>query len=175
MKHAPRVALAALALTLLTACGGGDHNDADVAFATGMVPHHEQAVSMAELAADNGASPEVQALAERIEQAQGPEIETMEGWLEEWGEDHHGGGHGSDDHEMPGMMGEGDLEDLEGATGEEFDRLFLTQMIEHHRGAVEMAVTEQEDGKSEEAVELAKRVEETQTREIEEMERLLAR
>ena len=62
-------------------------NDADVAFATDMIPHHQQAVQMAELAADRAGSDQVRQLAEDIEAAQGPEIDTMTGWLDDWGQE----------------------------------------------------------------------------------------
>lgn len=85
-------------------------NDADVTFAQQMVPHQEQAVEMAELAQDRADSGEVLDLAENIEAAQGPESETLQGWLEEWGAEAPSGGmdHGDMGHEsdggMPGMM-----------------------------------------------------------------------
>jgi uncharacterized protein (DUF305 family) len=181
MRHVLRTALAALALTVLTACGGtsggSDHNDADEEFARQMIPHHQQAVMMARLADTNDAGPEVRALATRIAKAQRPEIETMRGWLEDWGSDN---GHDMGDmgdmgsSDMPGMMSSTDMSALQRARGDAFDRLFLTQMIEHHRGAIEMAKTEQSRGKSKAAIKLAGSIEKAQTTEIAEMEQLLA-
>jgi uncharacterized protein (DUF305 family) len=176
--------LALVAALALTACGtsdnsdssGSDFNDADVTFTQSMIPHHEQAVQMARMARLHASTPEVKNLAEVIEAAQSPEIATMEGWLEEWGQDesdsNSGMGHGSDD--MPGMMSDDDLSGLEATTGSGFDRMFLTMMIEHHNGAIEMAKTERSKGKNADAKALAKRIEADQTAEIAQMRKLLA-
>ncbi|WP_121258984.1 DUF305 domain-containing protein [Nocardioides ferulae] len=178
---------AALAATLtLAACGNEDdagtaaeHNDADVTFAQQMVPHHEQAVEMAEVAAARAESQEVKDLAADIEAAQGPEIDTMTGWLESWGEDVPDEGMSGMDHsdmssdDMAGMMTEDELADLEAASGAEFDQMFLTMMIEHHEGAIEMAKTELSEGEFPESVKLAEEIEATQTEEIQMMQDLL--
>ncbi len=126
----------------------GAHNSQDVAFAQGMIPHHRQALEMARLAADRSSSGTVKDLAGRIEKAQDPEIRTMTGWLRSWGEKVPGGtGGGGMDHSasghsgMPGMMGGEDMAALESLTGKAFDAQFLTLMVEHHEGAVEMAET----------------------------------
>ena len=153
------------------------HNDADVTFVQGMIPHHEGALAMAQLADGRAEDPAVLDLAARIEAAQGPEIETMTGWLEQWGEplpDEGMGGmdHGSDGMDMEGMSEE-DMDALDSASGAEFDRLFLEMMLGHHRGAVEMAETEIADGSNADAVQLARDIAESQTAEIEEMETLL--
>ncbi len=194
MKNLARSVAAAAAIVLLAACGadndsgGGadssaDHNQADVTFAQQMIPHHRQALMMSKLARTNDAGPEVAALAERIEQAQEPEIEKMTGWLEDWDEDGAGMGgmggmdHGddeADDGDMAGMMSPGDMRELATARGAEFDRVFLTQMIEHHEGAVEMAQKEQTEGKHAGTLELAEQIERSQTSEIAEMQKLLA-
>ena len=150
-----------------------DVNEADVMFATMMLPHHEQAIEMSDIVLEkDDVDPEVADLAEQIKAAQGPEIQQLEGWLEEWGAD--ADDMGSMDHgSMSGMMSEADLEELRSADGQEASRLFLEQMIEHHRGAVEMAETQVEDGRSPEAVDLARTIVETQNEEIEQMESLL--
>src|SRR5512141_1778545 len=92
------VAVVAAAMFTLAACGAktdtgssttstsSKHNDADVSFAQDMIPHHAQAVVMAELAQTRASDPKVKALAVDIETAQGPEIEQMSGWLKTWGE-----------------------------------------------------------------------------------------
>ena len=154
------------------------HNDADVTFVQGMIPHHEGALFMAQLADGRAGDPRVSDLADRIEAAQGPEIETMTGWLEEWGEplpeeDSGGMDHGSGDMDTEGMT-EQDMTELDSASGAEFDRLFLEMMIQHHRGAVEMAETEITDGSNADGVQLARDIVESQTAEIAEMESLLA-
>ncbi len=153
-------------------------NDADVAFAQGMLPHHEQAVEMAQLAADRAADPRVQDLAARIEAAQAPEIETLSGWLEAWGAEATGStgmGHGEMGHgDTGGMMSEEDMESLGGAAGAEFDRMFLEMMIAHHEGAVEMATTEAAEGRAPDAIAMAEEIRDTQNAEIAEMRQLLA-
>jgi uncharacterized protein (DUF305 family) len=183
----PLAAAAATALAL-TACGTAQDpaepepapttepavafNDADVAFAQGMIPHHEQAVEMAGLA-ESRAGDEVRDLAEEIAAAQGPEIEQMTGLLESWGEappeDMEDAGHG----DMPGMMSGEEMAELEGAEGGEFDALFLEMMILHHEGAITMAETEIEEGADAEARTLAQDVFDAQQAEIEQMTAML--
>ena len=105
---------------------------------TDMIGHHAQALAMAALAPGNGANPEILRLAERITAGQQDEIGTMERWLrarEKPVPDPHHAMHG---HLMPGMLTEAQMQELEQAKGPEFDRLFLTYMIQHHRGAVAM-------------------------------------
>lgn len=116
----------------------GSWNEADVEFVTKMVPHHAQALEIAALAPDRASSPEVLALAERIESTQGPEIDVMQGWLEQQGlppadPDNHG--HAG----MEGMVSGEQLFNLRAAEGGEFDRLFLEAMTRHHEGAITMA------------------------------------
>lgn len=153
------------------------HNEADVMFAQMMIQHHRQAVEMAKLAAGRAANPEVTKLAATIEAAQGPEIRTMSTWLTTWGEevpeesmpgmDH--GGHGG----MPGMMSEADMKTLEALSGGEFDKSWLTMMVAHHQGAVQMAQQQQKDGENPEAVALAKKIQSDQAAEITTMKGLL--
>ena len=186
MKRAVTV-LAALALTLLAACGSDDDpalsapepNDADITFAQDMIPHHEQAVEMAKLAADKAAAPEVTDLARRIEQAQGPEIEQLRSWLQAWGEDETAGGgmagmdHGGSGSAGAGMMSEEEMTSLQSASGADFDRMFLEMMTRHHEGAIDMARTELEQGQLEEVKQMAQRIIDTQQAEINEMRQIL--
>lgn len=194
------IAIALAAALTLAGCGGdntsssggssasSEFNDADVTFAQAMIPHHQQAVVMSKMAQMHASTPEVKQLADKIEAAQGPEIDTMTGWLKAWGKDvpsgsgndmggmnpssgHGTGGMGSS--EMPGMMSDADLKRLAASTGAEFDRMFLTMMIKHHEGAIEMAKTEQADGKNPDAVALAKKIKADQTAEIAHMQDLL--
>ncbi|WP_327585179.1 DUF305 domain-containing protein [Nonomuraea sp. NBC_00507] len=192
-------AVAAGALALLTACGSnGDSmaghegmssssapaattasaspsaafNDADVTFAQMMIPHHEQAVEMADLAATRASDPEIKELAVKIKAAQDPEIQTMKAWLTGWGKAAPEGGMG---HEMPGVMSEEEMKKLDAAKGTEFDKLFAQQMIAHHNGAIEMARTEQTDGSNPEAKELAKTIETAQQAEVERLQKILDR
>lgn len=161
--------------------GAAEHNDADVEFAQMMIPHHEQAVEMAEMALENSESDAVNELATRIKEAQGPEIATMKGWLEDWDEplqaDSGGMGGmdmGGDDSSGEGMMSDDDMEEMESASGAAFDKLFLEGMIAHHKGAVAMAEIELEEGEFPDALALAKEVVDAQEAEITEMESLLA-
>ncbi|TGN64742.1 DUF305 domain-containing protein [Nocardioides eburneiflavus] len=168
-----------------TAANGDVHNDADVEFATEMIPHHADALVMVDMTQGRDLSPELAALTEDIRAAQAPEIESMVDWLTAWGEDvpetsrdhvnSHGGSHGEDEgEEMDGMgMDPDDLTELEDAEGGAFESMWLEMMIEHHEGAIEMAEAEQEDGLFADAVALAESIESSQAAEIELMEELL--
>lgn len=149
----------------------GGHNAADTMFAAMMIPHHSQALEMSGIVLEKkGVPAEVTSLARRIQQAQGPEISTLTSWLSAWGEKHadHGG------HSMEGMMSAEDLEQLKSAQGTAAARLFLTQMIKHHEGALAMARTESRDGKDAKAVELSRKIVTDQAAEIAEMKKMLA-
>jgi len=121
----------------------GSFNQADVDFVTGMIHHHAQALVMAQMAATHGASGPLLVLAGRIINAQRDEISLMSQWLRERGQpvpelDHMDHGpHGAHVH-MPGMLTPEQLARLDAARGPEFDRLFLTYMIQHHEGALVM-------------------------------------
>ncbi len=181
-----RIALTLFAgLAFVAACSekAKDHNAQDVSFAQEMIPHHQQAVEMSTMALAQATSPKVQDLATRIKSAQDPEIRTMKGWLSTWGEpetagsgsmdgmDHGGGGAGEGS--GMGMMTEAQMAELGAAKGVEFDRMFLTMMIEHHRGAVEMSGTQLDKGKHAPAKQLAQTISDAQEREITEMRGLL--
>ena len=168
-----------------TAANGDVFNQADVEFATDMIPHHAQAIEMVTLTDERPLDPAVKQLANQIRDAQVPEVETMTDWLTSWGEevpetsiDHANAGHDmgdmpSMDSDMPGMMGADDIEGLQNASDEEFQDMWLEMMIEHHEGAIEMAKTEQADGKYPDAVSLAKSIETSQTAEIDQIRQLL--
>ncbi|MFE7898398.1 DUF305 domain-containing protein [Streptomyces sp. NPDC057424] len=204
-RRAALVAATGAAAVVLAACGGdgaaggaghgdagshgptgtpsptGAHNPQDVAFAQGMIPHHRQALEMARLVAGRASSGEVKDLAGRIEKAQDPEIRTMTGWLRTWGEDvpastnggmdHSGSGHSG----MPGMMDDEDMAALGKLTGKAFDVQFLTLMVEHHEGAVEMARSEQGKGRYGPAKDMAADIVTAQNAEISEMNKLLGK
>lgn len=160
-----------------TSSSGGQFNDADVTFAQQMIPHHEQAVEMATMAQEQASSPEVKQLADKIAAAQGPEIDTMTGWLEDWGQEVSSDSMSGMDHagsDMSGMMSDDDMESLGAATGAEFDQMFLQMMTQHHTSAIEMAKTEQQDGENPDAIALAEKIEADQTAEIAQMQDLLA-
>ena len=179
-------ALLAVVALVMAACGSDDdptvdgsgpkHNDADVEFAQGMIPHHQQAVEMSDMVLQRGSAAEVKDLATKIKAAQAPEIETMRDWLRSWDEKEeaqadHGGGHDSG----TGMMSDDEMADLEKAPGPELDRMFLEMMIRHHEGAIEMARTELDEGQYADAKKLAQQIVDTQQAEIDTMQGLLAR
>jgi uncharacterized protein (DUF305 family) len=153
-----------------------DHNDADVKFAQMMIPHHAQAVEMSDLILAKTEIPAtVTALATKIKEAQGPEIDTMTSWLKSWNEPTEmAAGHSMSGSGMSGMMDEAVMKELQAAQGTDAARLFLTQMIAHHEGAVTMAKTETSEGKNAEAVDLSKKIVTAQEAEIKEMQELLA-
>jgi len=148
----------------------------DVAFATNMIPHHQQAVDLAALVPRRTTNAELTALAQRISAAQGPEITTMKAFLVQWkenpgdGTDH--GGHGG--HEaMTGMVDDVTMEKLKAGTGAEFDTLWLKSMIGHHQGAIEMAKAELANGQNVDAKSLAQTIIDAQQAEIEQMKTML--
>ncbi|MFJ3519338.1 DUF305 domain-containing protein [Streptomyces sp. NPDC090131] len=155
----------------------GQHNAADVAFAKGMIPHHRQAVEMADLAPTRADSAEVKQLAEEIKKAQDPEIKTLSGWLASWGEQVPA--EGGMDHSMHGagggMMTAEEMENLKNASGKAFDTAFMELMIKHHEGAVAMAKTEQKDGSYQPAKDMADAIITSQTAEITRMNELLGK
>jgi uncharacterized protein (DUF305 family) len=169
------------------------HNDADVMFAQHMIPHHQQAIEMSDVVlAKQGIDPRVTELANQIKAAQGPEIQQMQGWLNQWGSPQmpmpSGSMPGHGDMPMPsgnmpsmsgmpgmaGMMSEEDMAALQNAQGVEASKLFLTQMIAHHEGAITMAQTEIKDGQYPAAVELARSIVAAQQKEIDTMKGMLA-
>ena len=150
-----------------------DANDADVMFASMMIVHHEQAIEMSDIVlAKEDVNPEVIELAEAIKAAQGPEIEQLQGWLDDWGVDSEEQQMDGMDH-GDGMMTEEDMAALDAATGTEASRLFLEQMIVHHEGAVEMAQIEVDSGTNPDAVAMAQAIIDTQNIEIETMREIL--
>ena len=165
---------------LLAGCGGtsssndtttASFNDADVMFAQMMIPHHEQAVEMADIARDPtvGASQPVTSLASQIKAAQDPEITLMKGLLTTWGRPvtpDDGEDHGS---MMKGMLTPQQLDELAALRGGEFDAAWAAAMIAHHEGAVDMADDVISDGTNPEIKTLAQTIVATQQAEIEQL------
>ena len=177
-----------------------DHNTDDVAFAQQMIPHHKQALDMAKMVASRSTNPKVVDLASRIDKAQDPEIQQMQGWLAKWGtapasssampgmsgHDMPGmssssmPGMGSSSSmpmpggSMPGMMSDADMAKLDTMKGAEFDKMWLDMMIKHHQGAVDMAKTELAKGSNADAKALAQKIIDGQQAEITEMQALLS-
>jgi uncharacterized protein (DUF305 family) len=175
------------------------HNQADVSFVRDMIPHHHQAIAMAELADNHAASPQVAGLASRIEAAQQPEIDQMNGFLRAWNASTASGAgsamssmphmpgmsgmnHDQNDQSgmgsmpgmsMPGMMSEAQMRQLDQTSGPAFDKMFLRMMIGHHQSAVTMSQTELVNGQNPDAKALAQRIIDAQQREIAEMHSML--
>ena len=145
-----------------------DFNDADVMFAQMMIPHHEQAIEMSDIALDpnTGASAAVIALATQIKGAQDPEISQMKNLLTTWGMPME---MGSMDHSsmMDGMLSLEDMDSLGQLKGAEFDKAWAKGMIAHHEGAIEMANDVLANGKNSEILALANAVVSGQSTEIE--------
>lgn len=156
------------------------HNEADARFMTGMIAHHAQAIEIARWAPTHGASASLQVMAERVINAQQDEILLMQMWLRDRGlpapDPAATAGHTTHGHLMPGMLSEDQLKQLDAARGKEFERLFLTFMIQHHRGAVTMVEElfgSQGAGLDDTVFKLASDISADQTSEIERMQRML--
>lgn len=159
------------AIFLMSGCASNDSQTQiefsaqDIMFAEMMIPHHEQAIEMSDLALAKSKSETIITLAEQIKAAQLPEIELMRTFKGVNAGMHAG-------HTMMGMLDESEMAELSAATGEAFDQLFLKGMIKHHKGAIQMA--EMVVGSSNSTVsDLAKSIISSQTAEIEFMETLL--
>jgi uncharacterized protein (DUF305 family) len=149
-------------------------NADDVAFATNMIPHHQQAVEMSALVADRSTNPELIELAKKISAAQQPEIEIMKVFLVQWKENPDtGSAHGGHGGTMAGMVDEATMTRLESLNGAEFDTLWLESMISHHQGAIEMAKAEIANGENVDAKGLAQTIIDTQQAEIGQMKQML--
>lgn len=181
-----RLALGLTATLLLAACGSSssdsntnatqvessasanDANDADVMFAQMMIPHHEQAIEMSDMALDptTQASKEVVDLATQIKAAQDPEIKQMKDLLTTWAQPLTADSdmdHGS---KMGGMLSMDDMEKLGSLKGPDFDYFWAQSMIAHHEGAIEMAEVVLDDGANGEALTLANAIVSAQATEI---------
>jgi uncharacterized protein (DUF305 family) len=158
---------------------GGGYTDAEVVFMELMIPHHAQALEMAELAQARAEDEQFKVFAERIALSQGPEIEVMQTWLTDRGlpvpEVEPTSEHGphSSHAGMPGMVTPAQMKILEEARGVDFERKFLTYMIAHHQGAIEMAQPVVGSAIDPRAEEMANDVNSKQAIEIERMEEML--
>lgn len=182
---------AVFAVLLAAACGSSGssdeaaasssskgHNAEDVMFATMMIPHHRQAVEMADmLEGRSDVSAELLDLAAQIKKAQQPEIDKMTGWLESWGENVPGPDSPMGDHAghagMGGMMTDEQMSELAAASGADLEKMWLEMMIEHHEGAVDMAEMEKQHGEFAEAISMAEDIISSQQAEIEQMKKML--
>lgn len=158
---------------------GAGYTEAEVLFMEQMIPHHAQALEMAALAPERAEDEQFRVFAERIAISQAPEIEVMQTWLTDRGfpvpeirpTDEHGphSSHAG----MPGMVSPAQMEILENARGVDFERRFLTYMIAHHQGAIEMAQPVLGGAFDPRAEELANDVNAKQAIEIERMQEML--
>jgi uncharacterized protein (DUF305 family) len=169
-----RSLLVLVAALLLAACNQGGQeqgtgpadaapNDADVTFIQNMIPHHQQAIELAELVDSHTKRPQLRTLADRIVASQGQEVTLMQGWLQRWGKPAAGAGM---DHQMPGMMSDSEMRQLMLKKGADFDLAFVDMMTAHHEGAIEMANTELRDGSLPEVKRLAQQIIDAQQGEI---------
>jgi uncharacterized protein (DUF305 family) len=154
-----------------------EHTEADVEFMQMMILHHDQAITMTGWVEERTTDRDIRLLAERMRISQEGEMDLMAEWLQQRGtplRDEHAGHGGA--HDMPGMLTDEQLERLEAADGEEFERLFLEYMIQHHQGALEMvADLWASDGGQEQAIgQFARHVEGDQAIEIGRMQAMLA-
>lgn len=140
----------------------------DIMFAQMMIPHHQQAVDMGVLAETRAGSDKVRELAAEIKDAQAPQIELMKAWLEAAGASLDMG-HSM---QMPGLLTSSQMANLEAANGDQFDKLYLLSMVEHHKGAIEMAQAVL-DSKNTLVKDLAEQIVADQTHEISHIDELL--
>ena len=148
--------------------GATQFSDQDLMYAQMMIPHHEQAVEMAELAATRTTNAKVLNIANKIKSAQAPEIAVMAAWLGSKAQELHTG-HSM---EMKGMLTGAEFTKLENSVDAKFDQLFVKGMIAHHEGAIEMTQSILE---SENPIvkKFGEKVVKEQTAEIEELKKIL--
>ena len=167
-----RILLIMISALLLSGCAASTQSDSeysadDIAFAEMMIPHHEQAIEMSEIALTNTTNPDVLQLAQEIKDAQSPEIELMMSWTGVKASTHAG-------HMMDGMLSQDELAELGEAKDKKFDILFLKGMIRHHEGAIEMAQDVADSG-NKEVADLSASIITAQESEISKMSELLTK
>ena len=183
MKRVLAAALLVVSATALSGCATEvDHSSHkmassdsaysanEVMFAQMMIPHHEQALEMVALAETKTTDKDILHVAGHIKDAQAPEVSTMKSWLSAAGVDvdaHHS-------MEMDGMLSDAELDALEAGEGVEFERLFLSGMIKHHQGALDMLYLLEESSNSE-VTAFGDMVRKVQSKEITDMQALLGK
>ena len=182
--------VAAAVVVVLASCSGGptgaspthdsrsaEHNAADVAFAEDMIPHHRQAVDMTAMVPSRSTNPDLLVMATHISSDQQAEILTMKGLLAQWGVQDAPSQENAMDHSgmhIAGMVDGATLNTIQSLSGPSFDALWMTSMISHHQGAIAMAQNEIDQGRSPDAIKLAKMIISAQQREIAQMNHLLS-
>jgi uncharacterized protein (DUF305 family) len=198
----PAIVLALCAALFLAACSSSEEktdagtthestvsmepagfNADDRAFATDMIPHHEQAIELSALVPERSTNPELIALANQITAAQQPEINALRVFLVQWDEnpeDNADGSDGSASHgagghhgQMQGMVDDATMAKLQSLSGPEFDKLWLQSMISHHQGAIEMAKAEVANGLNVDVKRMAQSIIDSQQAEITQMNQML--
>lgn len=195
-SHTTRLAAVVVALfaaLLLSSCSGSEEhrvdadesvgtaqpagfNADDYAFATNMIPHHEQAIELSALVPERSTNQELIALANQITAAQQPEINALRVFLVQWDEnpeDNASHGTGGHNDQMQGMVDDATMAKLRSLKGAEFDTLWLQSMISHHRGAIEMAKAEVANGQNVDIKTMAQTMIDAQQAEINQMNQML--
>ena len=152
--------------------GAGNLSGADIMFLQMMIPHHQQAVDISELALTKSSDPELLALAQNIKDGQAGEIITMKAWLSGAGADADMG-HSMGD-SMGGMLGESELAALKAASGKSFDLLWLAGMTGHHDGALHMT-TMIEDARNKDIKKFGEAIVTLQSAQIKQMAAMIKR
>lgn len=190
MKNSKKIIIGLVAALVLASCGSSSSsqpadvssvgtasfNDADVMFAQMMIPHHEQAIEMSDIALDPtiGAGETVRNLATQIKGAQDPEIQQMKDFLTSWNKSVSMDSSMDHSDMMSGMLTQEELTQLGTLRGAEFDKRWIEGMIAHHEGAIEMANDVLASGTNSDVKQLANKIIAAQNAEIEEMRALLA-
>src|SRR6185312_9183996 len=187
MKAVAAVCAALLAVMCLSSCAGAsqqhsasaaqstaeaDHNDVDHSFARKMVTHHEQTVEMALMVTSNTKNQQVIDLANRIYGSQVSELQAFRSFLMKWSDaqGHDTAGQGVS---AAGMVAQSTIDKSKSMSGPEFDRLWLTSMIDHHRGAITMAQDEVAHGRNSDVIYLARSIITSEQPEIDQMNQML--
>jgi uncharacterized protein (DUF305 family) len=151
-------------------------NASDVAFAENMIPHHRQAMELADMVSDHSENKAVIAMADNISAQQQPEVTALSALMAQWNESSFDGGASHDSHgtmDMQGMVDDATMTKLQTLTGPAFDTLWLQSMIGHHEGAIAMAKAEIANGKNTDMIAMAKNIVAMQQLEINQMKQIL--
>ena len=188
MRSARSALAAVFAAVVVAACGspshgaapsatdqsaGQTHNANDIAFARSMIPHHEQAIDMAQMVPTNTKSQGMVALANHITNSEAPEIQAFRVFLMQWQDAGSDDASGHSGVPLPGTIEGATMDKLRSINGPDFDRLWLTTMIAHHRGAIAIAQNEVASGKNADVIYLAKTIVTEQQTDIDIMNNML--
>jgi uncharacterized protein (DUF305 family) len=179
-KSAVQTTSAAAASPATTSSADAEaHNNADVWFVRHMIPYHQQAMEVSDIVlAKHGVDPRVTELADQIKATHGPEIQQMQDWLDQWGNPPMPAMAAGDTQMpvqggMPGVLSQRELSALVEANGADASRLFLTQLIAHHEGAIALAHNEIEEGQHPPTVAMARSIASILQQRIDTMKKVL--